>query len=329
MANMNDVARLAKVSRGTVSNYINGARVKAEPAKRIEQAIQELNYVPNQAARALKKQTSDTIAFILPTIWTPFFAELTHYIQLELQRRNLKMLLCNSQNDFNLELDYVKMAKEEKVRGIITISYSDFDPYITSNLPIVSIERYFNQQVPFVTSDNFQGARMAAEALHKRGAIKLLMILRELPNNLGIYERMNGFIDYCKHASVDYDVYLDKGDSKGFSKRVEQYLTDLYTEDCPYDGIFTVTDRYAEYVLDTFRTLNWQIPEDVQLIGFDGARSFETEQLKITTIAQDIRKIAEICVEELLNFDKERTIQNKNILPVKLLELQTTKKLND
>ena len=58
MVNMNDVARLAKVSRGTVSNYINGVKVKSEPAKRIERAIQELNYVPNQAARALKKQKS-------------------------------------------------------------------------------------------------------------------------------------------------------------------------------------------------------------------------------------------------------------------------------
>lgn len=329
MVNMNDVARLAKVSRGTVSNYINGVKVKSEPAKRIERAIQELNYVPNQAARALKKQTSDTIAFILPTIWTPFFAELTHYIQLELQKRNLKMLLCNSQNDFNLELDYVKMAKEEKVRGIITISYSDIAPYITSNLPIVSIERYFNQQVPFVTSDNFQGARLAAKALHDRGANKLLMILRELPNNLGIYERMNGFIDYCKHAAIAYDVYLDKGDSKGFSNRVKEYLTSRYQEGCPYDGIFTVTDRYAEYILDAFQTMKWQIPEDVQLIGFDGARSYDTEQLRISTIAQDIKKIAEISVEELLTFDKEKPVQNKNILPVELLDLQTTKKLNE
>lgn len=249
MSNMNDVAKLANVSRGTVSNYVNGVKVKDELAKRIEVAIEELNYIPNQAARSLKKQSSDTIAFILPTIWTPFFAELTNYIQLELQKRNLKMLLCNSNNDFLLELDYVKMAKEEKVRGIITISYSDIDPYITSNLPIVSIERYFNQQVPFVTSDNFQGARLAAQELHQRGSKKLLMILRDLPNNLGIYERMNGFIDYCKHANLEYEVYLDEGDSEGFSQRIESYLQKNYGKQCPFDGIFAATDRYAEYIL--------------------------------------------------------------------------------
>ncbi|EOH91821.1 LacI family DNA-binding transcriptional regulator [Enterococcus pallens] len=327
MANMNDVARLAKVSRGTVSNYINGVKIKEELAKRIEKAIEELDYVPNQAARSLKTQTSDTIAFILPTIWTPFFAELTNYIQLELQKRNLKMLLCNSQNNYNLELDYVKMAKEEKVRGIITISYSDIDPYITANVPIVSIERYFNQQVPFVTSDNFQGARLAAEELYKRGAHRLLMILRELPNNLGIYERMNGFIDYCKHKKIDYEVYLDKGNSKDFSKRIDQYLQKAYQEDCRFDGIFTVTDRYGEYVMESFQRLSWNIPDDVQLIGFDGAKSYQNQPLVISTIAQDIKKMAEISVEELVNYDKNKDSQTKHILPVKFLNLKTTREL--
>ncbi|MGM0216662.1 LacI family DNA-binding transcriptional regulator [Enterococcus sp. AZ109] len=328
MANMNDVASLAKVSRGTVSNYINGVKIKPELAERIERAIKELDYVPNQAARSLKKQTSDTIAFILPTIWTPFFAELTNYIQLELQKRNLKMLLCNSQNNYNLELDYVKMAKEEKVRGIITISYSDIDPYITANLPIVSIERYFNQQVPFVTSDNFQGARLAAQELHQRGARRLLMILRELPNNLGIYERMNGFIDYCKHKKIAYHVYLDKGNSKDFSQRVDQYLNEIYQDECRFDGVFTVTDRYAEYVMESFKQLSWTIPEDVQLIGFDGAKSYQNQPLIISTIAQDIQKIAEISVAELVDFDKDKEIQAKHILPVRFLNLNTTRDVN-
>lgn len=328
MANMNDVAKSANVSRGTVSNYINGVKIKKELAGRIEKAIAELNYIPNQAARSLKKQASDIIAFILPTIWTPFFAELTYYIQLELQKQNLKMLLCNSQNDYSLELEYIKMAQEQKVKGIITISYSDIEPYLTSNLPIVSIERYFNQKIAFVTSDNFGGARLAAEELHKRGSKKLLMIVRELSNNIGIYERMNGFIDYCHHAKLDYEVYLDKGDSQGFSKRIDAFLKEQFDESCKFDGIFTVTDRYAEYVLSSFELLPWAIPADVQLIGFDGAKSYESQQLTISTIAQDVEKIAEISVQELIRFDKTKEKQQKHILPVSFSALKTTREWN-
>lgn len=73
MVNMNDVAKKANVSRGTVSNYVNHVKIKRELAVRVEKAIEELNYIPNQAARSLKKQESDIIVFILPTIWTPFF----------------------------------------------------------------------------------------------------------------------------------------------------------------------------------------------------------------------------------------------------------------
>ncbi|GMR70822.1 substrate-binding domain-containing protein [Aerococcus viridans] len=326
MANMNDVAKLAGVSRGTVSNFINGVKINEKSAERIKEAIERLNYVPNQAARSLKKNSSDTIAFILPTIWTPFFAELTYFIQLELQKYGLKLLLCNSQNDYNKELEYVQMAKEEKVKGIITISYSDIDPYLTSNLPIVSIERYFNQQVPFITSDNFIGARTAAAELHQRGAKRLLLIMRRIPKNMGVFERLNGFIDYCKHAKVTYAIHEDTGDSAGFSKRLDEYLLTAYREDIPYDGIFTMTDRYAEYVLHSFSALKWQIPEDIQLIGFDGARSYQSQPLVISTIRQNVSEIARISVDELIHFDKDKERQNLHFLPVHFLPLSTTRK---
>ncbi|MEG0365531.1 MAG: LacI family DNA-binding transcriptional regulator [Coprobacillus sp.] len=327
MANMNDVAKLAKVSRGTVSNYINGVKVNDESAKRIEKAIKDLNYVPNQAARMLKKNASDTIALILPTIWNPFFAELTNYIQQELKKNNMKMLLCASQDDYNRELDYVQMAKEEKVKGIITISYSNIEPYITSGLPIVSIERYFNQTVPFVTSDNFQGAYLATQALHQRGVKKPLFILREISSNLGLFERKNGFIDYCNYAKLDYEVYQDTGDSYNFQERIKAFLHEKYENGCTYDGIFAATDRYAEYVLNAFSDLKWKIPDDVQLVGFDGAKSYENQTLTISTIVQDIEGIAKRSVEELLNFDKDKPIQSKHILPVRFVPLKTTKKL--
>ncbi|WP_228414926.1 LacI family DNA-binding transcriptional regulator [Vagococcus penaei] len=81
MADMNDVARLAGVSRGTVSNYINGVKVKESTRVKVEAAIKELDYVPNMAGRFLKTQKSDIVVFILPTIWNPFFSELAFYLE--------------------------------------------------------------------------------------------------------------------------------------------------------------------------------------------------------------------------------------------------------
>ncbi|GMA68968.1 hypothetical protein GCM10025879_02140 [Leuconostoc litchii] len=73
MVNMNDVASLAGVSRGSVSNYINGRSNRPEIKLKIEKAIKELHYIPNATARALKTSRSNYVVFILPTVNTPFF----------------------------------------------------------------------------------------------------------------------------------------------------------------------------------------------------------------------------------------------------------------
>lgn len=325
---MNDVAKVAGVSRGTVSNYINGVKIKKESQKKVEQAIQELDYVPNQAARALKTQKSNYVVFILPTIWTPFFSELTYYLQLELNKCGLKMLLCNSQDDYIQELEYIRMAQEQKVTGIITISYSDITPYLTANLPIVSIERYFDDTVPFITSDNFGGGQLAAQKLQELGSQRLLMVVRKISHNLGLQERQNGFISYCQKAHMPFDVYLDEGNSAGFRARVFRFFENNYQAIIPYDGIFAATDRYADYCYDALvQKTQWHLPEDIQLIGFDGSKSYQNEALKISTIRQPVAQIAELSVAELIKLgsDRKKSKKTKYILPITFLAAQTTR----
>lgn len=328
MANMNDVAKLAGVSRGTVSNYINGVNIKEKSRVKVEAAIKELGYIPNLAARELKTQKSNFVVFILPTIWNPFFSELTYHLQLELKKHQLKMLLCNSQDDYRQELEYIQMAQEQKVMGIITISYSDITPYLTANLPLVSIERYFNEQVPFVTSDNFGGGCLAAQKLVEKGCQRLLMFVRDIPVNLGLMERRRGFTSYCQEHGIEYEVFADQGASSGFRGRVHEFIHERYQEGIPYDGIFGATDRYADYCLTAFETMDYRIPEDIQVIGFDGSKSYQHEVLSISTIRQPVKEIAIHAVEQLRNFSANtQQPQEKIILPVSFVEAKTTRKV--
>ena len=138
---MNDVAKKAGVSRGTVSNYINNVKIKESSKQKIEEAIKELGYIPNIAARELKTNKASNVVFILPTVLNPFFSELTYYLQLELKKIGKKMLLCNSHDDYLTEIEYIEMAKQNKVyiQSIkekykfllkeITINYWDIDFY--------------------------------------------------------------------------------------------------------------------------------------------------------------------------------------------------------
>ena len=116
---INDVAQLANVSRGTVSNYINGITIREENKAKIEKAIAELKYVPNARARELKTSKTSTVVLIVPTTWSPFFAELVYRMQVELDRIGFKMILANSHADPDEEEEILRMASLNQVTGVL------------------------------------------------------------------------------------------------------------------------------------------------------------------------------------------------------------------
>ncbi len=167
---MKDVARLAGVSVGTVSRVINKEPgIKESTLEKVQTAIQELNYIPDVYARGMKKNKTETIALIIPTVWHPFFGEFAYHVEVALSKKNYKLLLCNISGP-KRELDYLTMLQQNKVDGIIAITYSPIDDYLSSNIPFVSIDRtYENKAIPCVSSDNQAGAELAADTLIAKG----------------------------------------------------------------------------------------------------------------------------------------------------------------
>lgn len=324
MATLNDVAKLAGVSRGTVSNVINNVKVREESRIKVEKAIKELNYVPDIYARGLKTNKTNTVVFILPTIWNPFFCELTYHIQLELQKRNLKMLLCNSGDDYEVELEYIKMAMQNKVDGIISISYSDIEPYISSKLPLVSIERCFHKDIPYVTSENYAGGYMAADRLVRNGCKKLLFLGRSAKKNISLIERKDGFLAYCEERGIQYHAHYRTDLVGDYRKIVKELLYKEKASGYDFDGIFTVTDRYGEYCLETLQEMGVRVPEEVQIIGFDGAKAHVNDEPRISSIRQPVEKIAACTVEILVAVMNHQQCAKSTFLPVSFHKGKTT-----
>lgn len=178
MVTIKAVAKEAGVSVGTVSNVINNIQVKASTKEKVEAAIKKLNYEPNVYARGFKINKTNTIALILPTIWNPFFSELAYNIEKNIKKLGMKMILCNSDKDSKSEIEYISMAKQNKMDGIIAITYSDIDKYVSEKIPFVSIDRYFSKNITYVSSNNFEGGRLAAEKLSELGCEKIAYIGR-------------------------------------------------------------------------------------------------------------------------------------------------------
>lgn len=161
-----------------LEKVINNIEVKPKTKQAVELAIKELNYQPNVYARGLKVSRTNTVSLILPTLWHPFFGELAYNIEKNLRQHQYKMILCNSEGDYLTELSYLTMAKQNQVDGIIAITYSDIEHYVSSNLPLISIDRFFNDEVPYVSSDNFLGGQLAAKHLDEAGCQTLCFIGR-------------------------------------------------------------------------------------------------------------------------------------------------------
>lgn len=128
--------------------------VKPKTREKVLSAIRQLNYIPNEVARNFKMQKSTMVALLLPSIWHPFFSELAYYIEDELDREGFKLMLCNSGGKPEKELYYIDMLNQNKVAGIIGISYNDIDDSVSTDIPIISIDRHFAKKITCVTSDN-------------------------------------------------------------------------------------------------------------------------------------------------------------------------------
>ena len=154
-ATMKDVAALAGVGVGTVSRVINGVRVKDSTKEKVLQAIAELQYEPDEYARGLKMNRSNTVALILPTIWHPFFSEFAYYVEETLTKANYKLLLCNADGSSEKEKEYIQMVKQSKVDGIIGITYSDLTSISPLICPLsVSINHFqsrYRMSLPIIT----------------------------------------------------------------------------------------------------------------------------------------------------------------------------------
>lgn len=295
---MKDVAREAGVALGTVSKVVNGLPVGDSYRIRVEDAIRKLNYQVNSYAQGLKANRTYTAALLIPNTIDPFFSSLTHYINIALMKRKYRMLLCVTDYDPQQEQEYVRMAQQNKVDGIIGLTYNP-ELIVEENTPFVAIDRSMGPKIPCVACDNFAGGQLAAEKLADLGCknVAFLRVGSSLTNEPN--KRKAGFENGCLSRGLHYEMKILENNET--YEEFEAFLSEhIRNGRLTFDGIFCVTDHLAYHVLNMLHKLNQRVPEDVQLIGFDGVRFFGNIDYICSTIVQPVPEIAEICVDLLL-----------------------------
>lgn len=324
---MKDVAKEAGVALGTVSKVINNITVGEEYKKRVDEAIKKLGYEVNVYARGMKKQKTDTVALIIPNLLNPFFSSFAYYLEFELSKHNYKVLLCNSDGNADKEVQYINMAKQNKVDGIVGITYSDIDEEVSSNCLFVSIDRHFsNSDIPYVSSDNYNGGRLAAEKLIELDC-KNIAFISTGSNVYGeTYKRKIGFVDTCEKNKINYKVLQLVEPYENLEKVCFQFIEEnISNGKLLIDGIFFSTDILALRVKKIIESYGFSVPKDVSLIGYDGIKPVPELGYFVSSIRQPVDLMAKKCTDIIISLINKEKVSKSNYLPVEFVEGGTTK----
>ncbi len=172
MSTIYDVSARAGVSPATVSRVFNGHPVSKEKQRRVTAAAQELGFVPSRAARALRRNSSEVIALIIPDIENPFFAMLARGVEDCAQDAGFSVVLCNTDDDSAKETRYFDIANAENMAGVILApspECGDLERLIQAGRPVVAVDRATEVDVDAVVIDNRAAGTAATAALFDQG----------------------------------------------------------------------------------------------------------------------------------------------------------------
>lgn len=297
---MKDVAREAGVALGTVSKVINGLPVGEGYRKSVEAAIEKLGYRVNNYARGLKTNKTYCVALLMPSLSHPFYAHLTDALTACLMQHDYRSLLMITNYDPEAETKCLILGQQNKVDGVIALTYNPNLSEIDTSTPIVTIDRHFPGNFSCVSSDNFRGGELAAEKLIEYGCRKLLF-LGIGPDILGEADKRGpGFETACRRAGADVVQLIlnDRDTDAPFYSFLQEHIVGGKLD---FEGIFCKTDWLAVKVCAFLRSRGIRIPEEVQIIGYDGIEDYATRQYSCSTIVQPIRQMAEVAVDLVLH----------------------------
>lgn len=323
MVNIKDVANIANLSVATVSRYLNNGYVSQKSSERIEQAIRELDYKPSSVARSLSKKQSNMIGLIVPDIKNPYFPELARAVEDTAWSYGYTVVLCNSDEQIEKELLYIERLSQTYIAGlIVTTSLIDPSIYTSIDTPIVALDRMFDPTVPTVATDNRQGAKLGTEYLLTTGAENLLCIRG--PQGLKTADdRLLGFLEAIEQQSVQISIMTTSFDFNIAAEAIEQTLL----MNPQIDGIFASSDTLAIAALHIAHKLGKRVPEELQIVGFDGIALGEMVSPALTTVSQDLYEMgataARMLIDQIEGKEIKQTVFN---IEARLIVRGTTRK---
>ncbi|MDP9814428.1 DNA-binding LacI/PurR family transcriptional regulator [Spirilliplanes yamanashiensis] len=322
------MARRAGVSRATVSRVVNGSTTVAEAIREaVNQAVDELGYVPNQAARSLVTQRTDSIALILPEAASrvfsddQFFASIVWGVSAELESADKQLVLMMAGSSASHDR-VERYAMAGHVDGVMFASIHGADPLPGAlarlGIPVVCGGRPLapadEASIPYVDVDHSQGIAAAMSRLLEQGRRRIATIAGPQDMVAG-QERLQAF-----RAAVPEEHRSPVVSIGAFTRESgADAMRQLLERDPRVDAVFCASDLMAHGAIAVLKQHGRRVPDDVSIVGFDDIEISKYSDPALTTVRQPSADIGKAMARQMLHLIKGEVVSSSLVLPTELI----------
>lgn len=308
MATIKEIANAAGVSVATVSRYINKSGYVGEKSqKKIKEAIEKFNYRPNINAQILNNKSSKLIGLIVPDIANPFFTRLINGAEETATKYGYMLTIANGNENSEKIKQQISYFSQYKVAGILCAD--DEIDMESIEVPVVQLDREIKQQNFYVGTDHEYGGKLVAECIKETSYHKILYISGP-KNQVSSIKRLQSFLNEFQENDITCAIkFLD---SYTYQTALN-YIQLNYKKIIQYDTIIASNDLFALLLTLKLQQKNVRVPEDVQIIGYDGIDAVQFSYPKLMTIQQPDMLIGSKGCELLINIIENKEIESPKI----------------
>ena len=328
---ISEIAKMAGVSSATVSRYFNNGYLSEEKRKTIEKVVKKTGYQPSPQAQMLRTRKTRMVGVVLPRIESSSIARIVAGISAVMNRKKYKIVLANTENNPDMELDYMKVFDNKQVDGLILVATVLTEEHYRMirklRIPIVVVGQRV-EGVDSIYHDDYHATCELTELMIQKGRTGLAYIAAIREDRAVGNDRTNGYMDTVKAHGLTgaADRIVTAGFSIESGKKQMKQLLSEYPE---IDAVIAATDSMAVGAIQAVQAQGYRVPEDILVGGIGNSPFCEVITPTLTTVDYEYedsgKQAARLILKKMTGEETERdTVHTSVQLGHRLIEREST-----